>query len=111
MNKFLLGSAHCNYNGLLYISGGFINDDKTISSNAFFSYDYNSNSLVYLSGMISPHSNHGMIGHGNYIYIIGGNQNKSCERYNIKTKQFSTLASEDRKTILPLFHSIVPIVF
>ena len=114
MNKFLLGSAHCNYNGLLYISGGFINDDKTISSNAFFSYDYNSNSLIYLSGMISPHSNHSMIGHGSYIYIIGGNQNKSCERYNIKTKQFSAIPNLNKEhefPIVSIYHNILYVMF
>ena len=101
---FLDNCAHCNYEGKLYISGGIIeNNEKTnsnnnISTNKLFVIDLFQTSLegensfiTELSPMSHPRNKHSMIGFGEYIYAVGGENSDTVERYDIKNNTWELL--------------------
>lgn len=102
-NSFFIYSSHCNNNGFLYVSGGVEIVGSTISSSTMFKYDCVNNSIVRLANMNIPRHNHTMISQGSYIYVVGGLNNSTAERYdtrfNIWTK-LSPLVSERQNPIL-----------
>ena len=105
INNFLQGCSHCNYNGILYISGGIYSNTNTntnSSSNLFFSYNYNTNTFTSLESMLTSHVNHSMIGYKGYIYVIGGVNNKHCERYNIKSNKWTKLPTLNHEHVFPI---------
>jgi hypothetical protein len=52
--------------------------------------------------MLTPHVNHSMIGYKDYIYVIGGVNNKSCERYHIKTNKWTKLPMLKHEHVFPI---------
>ena len=68
-----------------------------------FKYDCVNNSIVRLANMNIPRHNHTMISQCSYIYVVGGLNNSTAERYdtrfNIWTK-LSPLVSERQNPIL-----------
>ena len=88
---FLEKSAHCNYEGKLYISGGIEIKNSEIPSPSLLKYDLSNDSLIKLSNLITPRFNHTMKTHGNYIYVVGGRNNKSCERYVVSLNKWERM--------------------
>ncbi len=74
-------SRHCNYkkDNKLYFSGGIDH------YNLLYEYDYDLNYLTQIQVILrSSYQCHSMLTYGDYIYIIGGYNNKSCDSYNIR---------------------------
>jgi hypothetical protein len=88
---FLEKSAHCNYEGKLYISGGIENSQSEKPSSSLLKYDLSNDSLIKLSNLITPRFNHTMKTFGNYIYAVGGRNNKSCERYVVSLNKWERM--------------------
>jgi hypothetical protein len=45
-----------------------------------------------------------MLGYNNYIYLIGGEKNKKCERFNLITKNWEILSDLTRETESPILY-------
>ena len=74
-------SRHCNYkrDNKLFISGGIDH------FNLLYEYDYDLNYLTQIQVTLrANYQCHSMLTYGDYIYIIGGYNNKTCDSYNIK---------------------------
>ena len=98
--KFLHYSVFININNILYISGGKDKEEKCISD--FYSYDYYTNRLESLSNMLSERCSHSMIYLNNKIinneiFVIGGYNNNTCERYNVKKNEWNWLPKLNEK--------------
>jgi len=89
ISSFLYNCSYCNHNRKLFISGGAINPFENKYSNKFYMVDlYNldnkTNSYIYeLSPMKHEKIGHSMIGNGNYIYAVGGENSNMVEKYDI----------------------------
>ena len=89
IKRFLNFSVYINYENNLYISGGKTKEEKC--KNDFFKYNPLSNTLILLSPMINPRCSHSMIGINNEIYVIGGYNTNTCEKYSLSTNEWKSL--------------------
>ena len=94
--RFLQFSIYLNAKNNLYITGGKTKDDKI--SNSFYCYNYENNSLTSLPNMLSPRCSHSMIYLNNNIindelFIIGGHNNNTGERYSFSKKKWDLIPS------------------
>ena len=89
---FLNGSRYILLNDLLYIFGG-VTKEK-IESKISYIYSVNKNELTPLPEMLKPHSYHSIcyIEKYNSIAVIGGENNNSCELYNINSNSWTNLS-------------------
>ena len=101
-NNFYISSAHCNLNGTLYVTGGVEIKGSTASSSTLFKFDYDSKSIIRLTNMLIPRHNHTMISSGDYLYVVGGYNNNSAERYNIKTNLWTKLPPMNSERQFPI---------
>ena len=83
-----------NYRNNFYISGG--NQLKI-----FYKYYSILNNFIDLKEMPTVHSSHGMLGMGNYIYVIGGLLSKKVERYDINKNSWENLNELNENRIWP----------
>ena len=112
ISQFLYNCAHCNHNKKLYISGGIINQNSSpqLSTNIFYMIDltklnnnnnnnknYASSCITELSSMIYSRTNHSMIGYNNEIFVVGGEDNNSVEKYDIVKDTWIEISSMIRK--------------
>ena len=114
ISTFLSNSSYCNYNKKLYISGGYLeknNKDTNALSNKLYVIDLFQSSLEgnysfisELPPMTFSRINHSMIGHEDKIYCIGGENNDTVERYDIKSNTWETLSPMLRKRSYPNIH-------
>ena len=85
--KFWSYHSILNYKGIFYISGGYS------TSKMFYKYNKTQKNFTKLENMPSGHSYHRLIGINNFVLAISGFKNKSVEKYNIETNQWSLLPS------------------
>jgi Ca2+-binding EF-hand superfamily protein len=103
ISSFLYNCSYCNHNKKLFISGGIINPFENKYSNLFYMIDlYNldnkTNSYIYeLSPMKYGKNNHSMIGNGNDIYAVGGENSNIVEKYDIINNNWIELNSMVKK--------------
>lgn len=97
-------SAHCNYQGTLYITGGTNPIDKT-EINYALKFEPSYKNVVMISSMTKNRSCHSMIGNEDYIYAIGGYKTNTCEKFNLSTQTWETMPS------LSLGERMHPILF
>ena len=103
ISSFLYNCSYCNHNKKLFISGGIINPFENKYSNLFYMIDlYNldnkTNSYIYeLSPMKYGKNNHSMIGNGNDIYVVGGENSNIVEKYDIINNNWVELNSMIKK--------------
>jgi hypothetical protein len=108
---FPLHSSFSNLNNKIYSSGGLIDNAEC---KLFFVYDFNNDHVLRLSDMNIPRSFHTSILFDNCLYVVGGNQNKSIERYNMTEMMWSRLGdmTEERKNpIIVNHHDYLYIMF
>ena len=88
---FLNGSRSILINDLLYIFGGVTKEN--IESKTSYIYSIKTNELHALPDMINSHSYHSLYYIEKYssILIIGGENNNSCEVYNINSNSWKNL--------------------
>ena len=94
--RFFQFSIYLNAKNNLYITGGKTKDDQI--SNSFYCYNYEQNILTALPNMLSPRCSHSMIYINNNIindelFIIGGHNNNTGERFSFKTQKWKILPS------------------
>lgn len=91
----------------MYISGGFDFKNNTDSSK-FMCLEFCDKTLFALPDMLQPRSYHSMIEHNNFLYVVGGKDNQSCEKYNIHTQEWTKLPDlklgERRNSGLYVYH-------
>jgi hypothetical protein len=83
---FPYNSRSCNYkkDNKLFFSGGIENESN------LFEYDYDLNYLTHVPfSLRGSYQCHSMLTYGQYLYIIGGYNNKICDVYNIKEESLN----------------------
>lgn len=81
--------AYTNINGKLYICGGL--DLSRNDLNTLVVYDSVTNQLTRLADMLVARSKHSIIGNSEHLYVVGGKDQNSCERFDIKTGKWIKL--------------------
>ena len=94
--RFYQFSIYLNAKNNLYITGGKTKEEQI--SNSFYCYNYEQNILTSLPNMINPRCSHSMIYINNNIindelFIIGGHNNNTGERFSFKTQKWKLLPS------------------
>lgn len=83
-----------NYKNNFYISGGN-------NLHIFYKYNHILNKFLKLKEMPSVHSSHGMVGIGNYIFVLGGHLSKKVEKYDINENRWEKLDELNEIRIWP----------
>ena len=83
-----------NYKNNFYLSGG--NNLKI-----FYKYDQNINVFIKLKEMLTVHSCHGILGMGNYIYVISGSLSNKVEKYDINNNTWENMTELNESRIWP----------
>ena len=103
ISYFLEDSAYCNMHQKLYITGGKIENNNTESNKSSYSnklfvidlfqttLDGKSSIISELSPMTYPKIKHSMIGYDDKIYVVGGENSDTVERYDIKSNKWELL--------------------
>jgi len=90
----------------LYISGGMKEIDSRMNgSTIFLCYDNEINTVKRLADMVTPRHSHSSIHFNDFLYVVGGYLNNSCEKYDMKAlkwKPFPNLNNNERQT--PILH-------
>ncbi len=92
--RFYQFSIYLNARNNLYITGGKTKEEQI--SNSFYCYNYEQNSLTALPNMLNARCSHSMIYINNNIindelFIIGGHNNNTGERFSFKTQKWKLL--------------------
>jgi hypothetical protein len=108
-NTFFLDCAHCNcdLNKCLYVSGGIESTSEKNRSNVLLCVDINNNNelkVKKLANMNFARCGHTMISEGKYIYVLGGEDMNSVERYDIENDIWENLPSMISKRTYPILH-------
>lgn len=94
LKQFKVGSSWINYNNKLYVTGG---EEQGEENNSFFSYDYKNDKFLRLANMKNCRSNHSSIVNDNYLYVIGGKNTNSCEKYDFKLQMWVDMPAQLQK--------------
>jgi hypothetical protein len=86
IKSFLPYHSTLNYQNNFYFSGGYN------STNIFCKYNQKENKFIELKVMPTNHSYHGMLGMGNYIFMISGMNSKKVEKYDIINDTWTSLS-------------------
>jgi hypothetical protein len=97
-NKFFNNSANVNKvvendifrKLVLFVSGGF-DPNIDCDSSRFVCLLFNERKINFLQNMIEPRSNHSMIDNGTSLYVVGGNDKNTCEKYNLKKNEWTKM--------------------
>ena len=108
-NIFFIDCAHCNcdYNNCLYITGGIEYNSEKSKSNALLCIDITKEDdmkIKKLSNMNIARCSHTMISEGKYLYVVGGENMNSVERYDIEKDIWEILPSMRVKRMYPILH-------
>ena len=87
--QFLPGNTWINSMGLMYISGGFINEIEM--TNSAYLYDGRSNRLIAIPSMIYKRANHSLVQYKDIIYASGGKGITSIEFFDTKKYKWTML--------------------
>ena len=108
-NTFFLDCAHCNcqLNKCLYVTGGIESTSENNRSNVLLCIDITQNDelkVKKLANMNFARCAHTMISEGKYIYVLGGEDLNSVERYDIENDIWEILPSMICKRMYPILH-------
>ena len=101
INLFLLECAYCNYNKMLYITGGIKNNEKTNIA-LVVNLNRKEGQLNKLSSMNYYRACHSMIPYNKYLIVVGGDNQSSVERYNIIDNIWENLNPMNFKRAYPI---------
>ena len=99
MEQFPENCSHSNYKNKIYITGGKI-DDKECKM--VFLYDNSINKTIRLSDMNVPRINHSSMIHNDNLYVIGGTNNKTIERYSLLDYKWTRIGSMNQERERPI---------
>ena len=88
-DSFPIHCGYANVNNSVYISGGLLENRPCA---LFMKYEYKIDKTLRLSDMHVPRNFHTLIYHNGEIYAVGGENNKTCEKYNLKELRWVRLA-------------------
>ena len=108
-NTFLLDCAHCfcELNNCLYVSGGIESTTEKNKSNVLLCIDITQKDELKVKKMTNMNiarNGHSMISEDKYIYIIGGEDNNTVERYDIENDIWDILPSMISKRMYPILY-------
>jgi len=108
-NTFFLDCAHCNCqsNKCLYVTGGIESTSERKRSNVLLCIDITQNDdlkVRKLANMNFARCAHTMISEGKYLYVLGGEDLNSVERYDIENDIWEILPSMICKRMYPILH-------
>jgi len=108
-NTFFLDCAHCNcqLNKCLYVTGGIESTSENNRSNVLLCVDITQGDelrVKKLANMNFARCAHTMISEGKYIYVLGGEDLNSVERYDIENDIWEILPSMICKRMYPILH-------
>ena len=108
-NTFFLDCAHCNcqLNKCLYVTGGIESTSENNRSNVLLCVDITQEDelrVKKLANMNFARCAHTMISEGKYIYVLGGEDLNSVERYDIENDIWEILPSMICKRMYPILH-------
>ena len=108
-NTFLLDCAHCfcELNNCLYVSGGIESTTEKNKSNVLLCIDITQKDELKVKKMANMNiarNGHSMISENKYIYIIGGEDNNTVERYDIENDIWDILPSMISKRMYPILY-------
>ena len=108
-NTFLLDCAHCfcELNNCLYVSGGIESTTEKNKSNVLLCIDITQKDEVKVKKMANMNiarNGHSMISEDKYIYIIGGEDNNTVERYDIENDIWDILPSMISKRMYSILY-------
>ena len=108
-NTFLLDCAHCfcELNNCLYVSGGIESTTEKNKSNVLLCIDITQKDELKVKKMANMNiarNGHSMISEDKYIYIIGGEDNNTVERYDIENDIWDILPSMISKRMYPILY-------
>ena len=93
LEEFTQGGAFCNYNKILYFTGG--KEKQKGIGKIFLRISFKENDskkkLTKMPNMIYSHWNHSMISDENYVFAIGGYNSNKCECFNLKTLKWESM--------------------
>ena len=93
LKQFSPGSAYCNYEKHLYITGG--QEMQKDIGKIFLEISVNNNDykvkILKMPMMLFSHWNHSMISSKDYIFSIGGYNSNKCELFNINTLKWEKM--------------------
>ncbi len=92
-----------------YISGG-IETNTYNESKRFLCFDFNDKKLRSLPDMLESRSNHSMIECGNCLYVVGGKDKNTCEKFDFGKNEWvklPNLKSERRNAGLFVHHNFL----
>ena len=108
-NAFFLDCAHCNcdLNKCLYVSGGIESTPEKKRSNVLLCVEKNENNefkVKKLANMNNGRCGHSMISEGKYLYVLGGEEMNSVERYDIENDIWENLPPMISKRMYPILY-------
>ncbi len=102
LKQFKVGSSWINYDNKLFVSGGLEQDEAT---NSFFSYDNKNDKFLRLANMINPRSGHSSIIQDNFLYVVGGKNCNTCEKYDFKLQKWIQMPPQlEKERINPILY-------
>jgi hypothetical protein len=81
IEKFLLECGYCNFNKILYVTGG-IKEKEITNICLSVNLSKRENQISKISSMIYKRCCHSMVPYDHYLMAVGGNNLSSVERYN-----------------------------
>ena len=101
IESFLLECGYCNFNKILYVTGGI--KDKEIT-NICLSVNISKmeSPISKLSSMIYKRCCHSMVSYDHYLMAVGGNNLSSVERYNTLNDNWEEMPQMNYKRMYPI---------
>ena len=108
-SSFLLDCAYCNcnFNKCLYVSGGIESNKEEKRSKSLLCIDITKSDelkVVKKASMNYARCGHTMICDDKYIYVVGGEDMNSVERYDIENDIWETLSNMIFKRMYPILY-------
>ena len=101
INSFLLECGYCNFNKVLYVTGGI---KEKMETNITLSINLNKteNQITKLSNMNYNRCCHSMISYDHYLLAVGGKNLSSVERYNTINNIWEKMSPMNYKRMYPI---------
>ena len=108
-NSFLIDCAHCNCskNKCLYVSGGIESNSQQKRSNSLLCIDItkpDEYKVIKKASMNFARCGHTMISDNKYIYVVGGEDLNSVERYDIENDIWEILPNMIKPRMYPILY-------
>jgi hypothetical protein len=101
IENFLLECGYCNFNKILYVTGG-IKEKEITKICLSVNISKKENQISKLSSMIYKRCCHSMVSYDHYLMAVGGNNLSSVERYNTLNDIWEEMPQMNYKRMYPI---------